>query len=153
MSDLFVAAAVLQAERKRVWDIKARIISVLADDAPRLPAGDDTWMSLLKIVGSVIEIKYDGSKVKNLVFHPGMLFRIPIPEGAVETSLDQIASGKDCVLSLTPDILRPMDEPCVRVPLSLLKELRGQEAGIEYSRRALVTTWSKDRKTGHSAKK
>ena len=47
-----------------------------------------------------------------------------------------------------PEIIRPMDEPCVRVPLSILKELRGQESGIEYSRRALVRTWSEDRRTG-----
>jgi hypothetical protein len=85
-----------------------------------------------------------------MVLKAGILFRLGLPIESANLALDEIADGKNSVLKVQPDLIRPMAEPSVRVPLSLLRELRGQEAGMEMSRRALVKAWSEDRRTGKS---
>jgi len=146
-----VSAVVLQSskrheDRKPIWALRARVIKILSDH-PKLPA-DHGWMSPLRFVGTTLNIRYAGTVLHQLRLTPGIVFRLSIPKPDVAVALEQIANDQEPELALEPDFIRPMDEPCVRVPLSVLTELRGQEAGIEYARRALVQTWSKDRRTG-----
>ena len=111
-------------ERKHQWTIKARVVRVVA----QVPAEK-------ALTGLVLNITYNGPLVPNLSIHPGILFRVSIPLADAEKALDEVA----------------MPEPCARVPLSLLQELRGQEAGTEFSRRAIMRFWSEDRRTGKAA--
>ena len=59
---------------------------------------------------------------------------------ASDAALDQLfaAMVDEQPLSITSDI-HPCSEPSVRVPLSLLKELRGQEREAEQQRQVLLT--------------
>lgn len=100
------------------------------------------------LVGAAVKVDYQGVMLPNMVTKTGILFRLPIPLDVANQAIDQIADGAEPTISVTPDVIRPMTEPCARVPLSILRELRGQEAGTEMSRRALVKVWSEDRKTG-----
>ena len=137
-----VVAVIIDATRKHVdrkqhWTMKARIVRVVA----KVPAEK-------ALTGLVLNISYTGPLVPNLSIHPGILFRVSIPLVEAEKALDEVAAEKQPEIALTPDILKAMPEPCARVPLSLLQELRGQEAGTEFSRRALMRFWSEDRRTG-----
>lgn len=117
--------------------IKGRIVDVQA----RAPAEK-------ALVSAPVEVDYQGVLLPNMVVRSGILFRLGIPLEDANQALDLIADGQDPVLRLSPEVIRPMSEPCPRVPLSLLRELRGQEAGTEMSRRALLKIWSEDRRTG-----
>lgn len=127
-------------DRKHQWTMKARIVRVAA----KVPAEK-------ALTGLVLNIIYNGPMVPNLSIHPGILFRVSIPLVQAEKALDDVAAEQQPEITLTPDILKAMPEPCARVPLSLLQELRGQEAGTEYSRRALMRFWSEDRRTGKAS--
>lgn len=102
------------------------------------------------LIGSSVEVSYAGIMLPYMVLKVGILFRLGLPLDTANLALDEIAEGKSAVLKVQPELIRPMAEPSVRVPLSLLRELRGQEAGMEMSRRALVKAWSEDRRTGKS---
>ena len=102
------------------------------------------------LIGSVVEVAYSGIMLPHMIIKVGILFRLGIPLDVANAALDDIADGKDSIVKVEPDLIRPMAEPSVRVPLSLLRELRGQEAGMEMSRRALVKAWAEDRRTGKS---
>ena len=154
-----VAAVVISAEKKHVdrqmqWMIRARIIRILGDRAPRVPLEQEHWLSINKLTGIAINLQYSGPILTNLSIRSGILFRLSVPGLEVEKALLAVANEEEPEIVVTePEVIRPMNEPCVRVPLSILRELRGQEAGIEYSRRALVRTWSEDRRTGKAASK
>lgn len=140
-----VVAVIIDATRKHIdrkhqWTIKARIVRVVA----QVPAEK-------ALTGLVLNITYNGPLVPNLSIHPGILFRVSIPLVDAEKALDEVGAEKLPEIALVPDILKAMPEPCARVPLSLLQELRGQEAGTEFSRRALMRFWSEDRRTGKAA--
>lgn len=100
------------------------------------------------LIGSAVSVTYSGVLLPNMVVKTGILFRLSVPIELANAALDEIAEGRDAVIRTEPDVIRPMAEPCARVPLSLLRELRGQEAGTEMSRRALVKTWAEERRTG-----
>jgi hypothetical protein len=100
------------------------------------------------LIGSTLHVRYEGILLPNMILKTGILFRLSIPIDAANAALDSIADGNAASIIVKPTIIRPMSEPCARVPLSLLRELRGQELGTELSRRALVKTWSEDRSTG-----
>jgi hypothetical protein len=117
----------------RVVDVKAKISAEKA------------------LINSTIEVRYNGIMLQNMVLKVGILFRVSIPLEVANSALDKIAEGADHVISIEPELIRPMSEPSVRVPLSLLRELRGQELGTEMSRRALVKAWAEDRRTGKSS--
>lgn len=116
--------------RVRVVDVHTRVISERA------------------LVGSVLDVEYSGVLLPNMILKTGILFRMSVPLDKLNEALDTIANGAEPTIVLTPEIIRPMAEPCARVPLSLLRELRGQEPNTERVRRALVKTWSEDRRTG-----
>jgi hypothetical protein len=103
------------------------------------------------LINSTIEVRYKGVILQNMVLKVGILFRVSIPLDVANSALDKIAEGVEHLISIEPELIRPMAEPSVRVPLSLLRELRGQELGTEMSRRSLVKAWSEDRKTGKSS--
>ncbi len=134
---VIIDAARRHVDRKQHWRIKARIVRVVA----QVPAEK-------ALTGLVLNIAYSGPLVPHLSIHPGILFRVSIPLADAEKALDGVAENQAPEIALTPDILKAMPEPCARVPLSLLQELRGQEAGTEFSRRALMRFWSEDRRTG-----
>jgi hypothetical protein len=117
----------------RVVDVKAKISAEKA------------------LINSTIEVRYNGIMLQNMVLKVGILFRVSIPLEVANNALDKIAEGADHIISIEPELIRPMSEPSVRVPLSLLRELRGQELGTEMSRRALVKAWAEDRRTGKSS--
>jgi len=124
------------------WSVSGRIIDV----RPQVPAEQ-------ALVGVRLVLKYQGTLLPQLALRAGVLCRVELPLAVAESLLDQIAN--DVLPSDIPpatvrvDVIRPLNEPCVRVPLSRLRELRGQEAGGEMCRRALVDAWSTDRRTGH----
>lgn len=138
----FVDSVVCITEIRRRQDsvsIRGRIIDVKAKATAEKA-----------LIGSSVEVSYAGIMLPYMVLKAGILFRLGLPIESANLALDEIADGKNSVLKVQPDLIRPMAEPSVRVPLSLLRELRGQEAGMEMSRRALVKAWSEDRRTGKS---
>lgn len=140
-----VAAVIIDAtkrhfDRRIHWTMKARIVAVAA----KVPAEK-------ALTGLLLKIRYNGPLVPNLSIRPGILFKVSIPVSVAEKALDEVAEERYPEIAVEPEILKAMPEPCVRVPLSLLRELRGQEIGTEFSRRALVRTWSEDRRTGTAA--
>jgi len=149
-----VDAVIILASKGEVrthWDIKARVVRA---DGPKVSVEQDHWLSMNRLVGTLVNLHYAGPIMKNLSIRSGILFRMSLPVEAVEVALSDIVEGMEPTIMVTSsEIIRPMAEPCVRVPLSVLRELRGQEAGIESTRRALVKTWSQDRRTGNAAGK
>lgn len=140
-----VSAVIIDASKRHVdrrihWTMKARIVAVAA----KVPAEK-------ALTGLLLKIRYNGPLVPNLSIRPGILFKVGIPVPVAEKALDEVAEERYPEIAVDPEILKAMPEPCVRVPLSLLRELRGQELGTEFSRRALVRTWSEDRRTGNAA--
>lgn len=123
--------------RKKGLLIKGRVVDV------RVQASAER-----ALVGTSVDVDYQGVLLPNMVARTGILFRLSIPLAAANEALDAIAEGRTPTIEVAPEVIRPMTEPCARVPLSLLRELRGQEAGTEMSRRALVKVWSEDRRTG-----
>jgi len=100
------------------------------------------------LLGYSIKLDYKSSIRQGLVFNPGFLIRTVISMDIVDSFIDKIAAGDTEEPHIVVDEIRPINEPCVRVPLSLFMSLRGQEAVAEMQRRALVRAWSEDRKTG-----
>ena len=134
MTEVSVVLA-LTTVRGRV--LKARIAQVLS----RVTAER-------ALIGFEVESIMDGFVLPGLPLRPGVLVKALIPLEIVDKALDQIAEGAPPKLEIPSTSLRCMTEPCARVPLSLLRELRGQEATTEMARRALVKVWAEDRKTG-----
>lgn len=126
-------------KKQESFSIKARVIDVKAKATAEKA-----------LIGSMVEVSYSGSMLPYMVLKVGILFRLGIPLEVANSALDEIADGKNPITKVQPDLIRPMAEPSVRVPLSILRELRGQEAGMEMSRRALVKAWAEDRRTGKS---
>lgn len=113
------------------WSVQALIASVVAK-APAERA----------LIGQRMSLVYDGVLLAQLALKRGILFRVQMPLALANEALDKLALGQPTAVKFQPLFIRPMEEPCVRVPLSLLRELRGQEIGTEYSRRALVSLWN-----------
>lgn len=113
------------------WSMKAVVTSVVA----KVPAER-------ALIGQRLHLSYDGVLLAQLALKRGILFRVQVPLALANDALDALANGAPKPIEFQPAFIRPMDEPCVRVPLSLLRELRGQEIGTEYGRRALVSLWS-----------
>lgn len=81
----------------------------------------------------------------------GLLVRLQLPVDVAEKALDRLAADEDpesIEMEFSTTSVKEMNEPCVRVPLSLLRELRAQESVSERSRQALLQAWSRDRRTG-----
>lgn len=132
-----VACIVRLTRRERAAVLDSRIVSVKAE----VPAEK-------ALIGSRLLVNYSGVLLPNMVLRTGILFRASIPLADANKALDVVAEHGSAEIQISPDIIRPMAEPCARVPLSLLRELRGQEVGTEMSRRALVKMWSEERTTG-----
>lgn len=137
-----VVAAVIEARRDGEWKIRARVISVEA----QVPAEH-------ALIGLPLTITFGRTPHSDIVLKPGILFRVGIPVEIAEGVLDAIAAEDDATADkfqavFEAEMLRPMAEPCVRIPLSLLKALRSQEPRAEASRQALLMLWAKDRWTG-----
>ena len=142
--DVVEAVVVLtQAERQgSVWKMQGRIESVRAKASAERA-----------LVGLRVSMTYEGRLLPKVYLASGLLTQVDIPLKDAEAALDRLAAEeKDVTIEFKPVLLKPMAEPCVRVPLSLLRELRGQEAGAETSRRVLVSTWSDERRTGKPPK-
>lgn len=142
MSDVDLIVCITESQGspyKGNLKIKGRIIDVSAQ-----------VLGERALVGSVVQISYSGNLLPNMVIKVGILFRVSLPLETANAALDDIANGvpPEYTISFTPNLIRPMTEPCVRVPLSLLRDLRGQESFAEMTRRALIKTWSEDRRTG-----
>lgn len=99
------------------------------------------------LVGLQVRIQFEDAAKPHLVLKSGILVRVTLGIDAVNGIINRIADGSDYE-ELTVTDLRPLNEPCVRIPLSLFSMLRGQDATSEYERRALETAWSQDRRTG-----
>jgi hypothetical protein len=121
---------VIEQGQRKTWAVDAIIAGVVA----KVPAER-------ALMGQRMHLRYDGVLLAQLALKRGILFQVQAPLALVNAALDLIAEGKEAPLRFQPLFIRPMAEPCVRVPLSLLRELRGQEIGTEYSRRALVSLW------------
>lgn len=115
------------------WAVRALIEGVVA----KVPAER-------ALIGQRMRLTYDGVLLAQLALKRGILFRVQMPLLLANAALDRLAQGNPTTIEFQPLFIRPMEEPCVRVPLSLLRELRGQEIGTEYSRRALVSLWNGD---------
>jgi hypothetical protein len=144
---VLVSATIINATNRpspagTVWTIEARIVSVNA----KVPAE-------AALVGLLMKVDYVGYLLPRMSVRSGLLFRAALPLEVAEAALDQVAKDNEPVITCQVSEIRPMAEPCVRVPLSLLRELRGQEARAEMSRRSLVKTWGEDRRTGKMASK
>lgn len=147
-----VVAAITEALRMTTsppsalrWVVGARVVRVDA----RVPAER-------ALVGCRLRVSFIGTLLPGLVLRPGILCVVGVPLALAEQALDEIAEERRDPLDGEPlafstQVVRPLAEPCVRVPLSLLRELRGQEATTENVRRALVHVWSEDRRTGSAA--
>jgi hypothetical protein len=141
MNENFVETVVCitDLKRKDALHIKGRIVEVRAKISAEKA-----------LTGATVNVKYSGVLLPYMILKIGILFRLNIPLEQANAALDEVAEGKDPVIAVEPELIRPMSEPSARVPLSLLRELRGQELGTELSRRALVKAWSEDRRTGKS---
>jgi len=119
--------------------MRAPLLVRIVDMDRSASAPVDHWLSPLKVIGLSAEATFTGPLLPKLVLRPGILVRLAIPEAVIGAALEAYASGEAAhVMRFTTDVLRPMNEPCVRVPITLLRELRGFEARSEYARRALV---------------
>jgi hypothetical protein len=135
-----VLTNIVGPDDQRRWQLKGRIASVQS----RMTAEK-------ALVGFEVVLHHQGSVLPGLPLRPGVLCRAALSLEKVNEALDQIAGGLDvetATVVFQPETIRPMAEPCARVPLSLLRELRGQESTTEMTRRALVKVWSEDRRTG-----
>ncbi len=146
MESVDVTAVMLVAVRHspNLWTIKARIINVVE----KVPAER-------ALIGCLVDLTYRGTLLPHLALKVGLLIRVGIPLVDAERHLDLIAEGNDPFVApplvFEALVLRPMTEPCVRVPLSLLRELRSQEFRAESVRSALVHAWTEDRKPATDA--
>lgn len=127
-------------KKKDALVIKGRIVEVKAKASAEKA-----------LIGTTVSIKYAGVMLPHMILKVGILFRLNVPLESANAALDKIADGQEPTIDVEPQLIRPMAEPSARVPLSLLRELRGQELGTEMSRRALVKAWSEDRRTGKSS--
>jgi hypothetical protein len=110
-----------------LWWVSGRIISVIAQ-APAERA----------LIGCPVSIRVAQTQKPRVRLQPGFLIRTELPLITVNNALDSIASETpDFTIKLTDTIIEPMSEPSIRIPLSLLRELRGQEWQTEQSRRVL----------------
>ena len=91
-----------------------------------------------------------GKMRKHVVLKPGIIFRVMIPDNVVDDTIRKITDGTKPHDSFEARDIHPINEPCVRVPLSLLMALRGQDGTSEAQRRAVAHAWSEDRRTGRS---
>jgi hypothetical protein len=93
-------------------------------------------------------MQYRGPLLPKMVLRSGILCRTEMPLDVANRALDELAADGTPTALFEPRLVRPLSEPCVRVPLSLLRELRGQEPSTDRQRIALVRAWGDDRKTG-----
>lgn len=147
IDEVEVVATIINVTNRRdggsvTWTVDARIVNVVT-----------RFSAEMALVGLPLRVEYAGYLLPRMSLRSGLLFRVGIPISVAEGALDAVAEGKEPVVACTATNVKSMAEPCVRVPLSLLKELRGQEARGERSRQALVRTWSEDRRTGKMSAK
>ncbi len=140
-----VVAAVIEANNEdKLWTIRARVITV-----------DAKVHAEHALIGLHITLTYSNPLHFALKLREGMLFRVGLPVDKAEKLLDSIAENvplDSLSLNFEPIIISPMQEPSARVPLSVLRELRGQESVTERVRQAIVHLWSVDRRTGKAQK-
>lgn len=139
-----VTAVVLHAVPGDIWTVRAKVVSVVAKvHAEYALVGTQLQLTLSKPPHPTL--------VTRGTMKSGILFRVEVPVDVAEHALDLIGNNVDIdslVLEFAPTSVRPVAEPCVRVPLSVLRELRSQESTVERTRQALLHAWSQDRRTG-----
>lgn len=137
-----------EASTRHHWvgQINARVISVLSKTPEK--ARQESWLSITKFSGTKLVLQYNGPIMPKVSLRSGILFRFSLSRAEVETALEAVARDEVPILTVEAGLIRPLAQPCVRVPLDLLRELRGQEAITEAARRALVDAWGLDRRTG-----
>ena len=134
--DVVVALTQVQGpDSQRRWRMQGRITHV-----------QTRVTSEKALVGAEVVLLHEGSVLPGLPLRTGLLCRATISLEEANLMLDQVAELQESPLEVRPSAIRPMNEPCARVPLSLFRELRGQESNTEMSRRALVKVWSEDRR-------
>lgn len=110
----------------------------------------EEWMSPLRLSGMIVPLLLSKSQIPKQIppMKKGALFIGNLRLDTLEYLLNCAASDRDPDLQPISLDIFPVTEPCVRVPISVLKELRGQEGTIEAARSALVGVWN--RKIGES---
>jgi hypothetical protein len=141
-----------KASTRRTWagEINARVIYVLSGTS-EIARVQENWLSITKLSGTRLAISYDGPILPKMSIRSGILFRIALDSDTVAQALETVAQGQVPTMSIMASVIRPLAQPCVRVPLEMLKELRGQEVSLEMAKLALVDAWETDRKTGKAA--
>src|SRR5690606_38644939 len=94
-----VAVAVRSARREDGWRIQATIVQILSDH-PRISASLDPWMSLLKIIGTDLNIKYDGMPPPKVSLRTGILFRIHLDQNSLEEILGSVADNSKAAIDV-----------------------------------------------------
>ena len=127
-----------------VWMVHGRVVDV-----------DNKVPAETALCGVRVRVMYRGPMKKHLVFKAGIVLQIGIPLPIAEKVLDIIGDGTepmDIVIEAFEVLaIHLVSEPCARVPISILREMRGFSPKTEMSRRAILQVWSEDRKTGTKA--
>lgn len=130
MTTLTVTVALKEVtSKKSPWTLHGVIVAV-----------ETIYPAERGLVGSSVVIQYAGRILPNQVLKQGLLFTVDVPISEVNALLDARVAGA-LPLHLPVVAISPMKEPCVRVPISLLTELRGQVAATEMSRQAITSIW------------
>ena len=155
-----VSCAFKDVEDKRHWRVCVRVIDLTGKELPNIPA-EGNWFSIYSIIGSKLMLKFTTNRPRgkdrvllpNVTLGVGNLARIYLDRADIELVLDKVACSDVSVSEVAIENIYPCNTPCVRVPLSLLEELRGQEAfRAERARAAIIETWKTDRHTGRGVK-
>lgn len=83
-------------------------------------------------------------KSDNIHFHKGFVLSTDLPLALVEPALNTLSAGGSGPFEAGALDVFSVAEPCVRVPISLLRMMRGQEAYTERQRAALTSMWDKE---------
>lgn len=143
------------SDDKRLWTVRGRIVEI-ERVTPKKPVGEGNWFSVAKAIRQLVDIKFttkiperrEKVLLPNVTLKTGNLANVKLTDADLESILDILVSGEDRVHTATVDCIYPMRVPCVRVPLTLLEELRGPYERVDQSRKALIETWRNDRHTG-----
>ena len=105
----------------------------------------EEWMSPLRLSGMPISVTTDKKSLPRQMppLRKGSLFVCSVEQSLIEYLLECVLSYMVPDAPLVTSDIQPVSEPCVRVPLSVLRELRGQEGTIEATRSAIVSVWNK----------
>ena len=105
----------------------------------------EEWMSPLRLGGMPVTVITDKKAVPHQIppLRKGSLFTCSVGHDVVEYLLNCALVGEIDETPVVTSGIQPVHEPCVRVPLSVLRELRGQEGTTEAARSAIVSVWVK----------